>query len=274
VENSVGDVTPNSEEFRFQTVGEQLKAERERQGLSLTDVATRTRVPMRHLESIEKSQFSDLPGSTYTLGFTRSYARALDMDATKIGAELRTELSQSGHDSYHIPAQNYEPADPSRVPSRTLAWTAAAIAVLLTAGYLIWRSMMLDSGPIPVTKTGPEAATEIQAAAPSAIAPVDSNGDVVLTATDTVWVKIYDSNKKRLFESEMKAGDKFAVPKDASKPMILTGRPQALTVSIGGKTVAPLGAADVTIADVDISAAALAARATPAATAPAPANNP
>jgi cytoskeleton protein RodZ len=276
VENEVGDETPNNEEFRFQTVGEQLKAERERQGLTLTDVATRTRVPMRHLESIEKSQFSDLPGSTYTLGFTRSYARSLNMDAAKIGAELRTELSQSGHDSYHVPAQNYEPADPSRVPSKTLAWTAAAIAALLLAGYLIWRSMALDSSPAaspPVANAdAPQTPSSTPTAAPSV--PIDASGSVVLTATDTVWIKVYDADKKRLFESEMKAGDSFTVPADANSPMIVTGRPQSINVTIGGKAVAPLGAADRTIADVGVSAASLIARKPEAASSIAPAPQP
>lgn len=276
MENEVGHEAPNNEEFRFQTVGEQLKAERERQGLTLTDVATRTRVPMRHLESIEKSQFSDLPGSTYTLGFTRSYARSLNMDAAKIGAELRTELSQSGHDSYHVPAQNYEPADPSRVPSKTLAWTAAAIAALLLAGYLIWRSMALDTGPAaspPVANTDtPQTPSSMPAAAPSV--PIDASGNVVLTATDTVWIKVYDADKKRLFESEMKAGDSFTVPADANNPMIVTGRPQSINVTIGGKAVAPLGAADHTIADVGISAASLIARKPEATSSIAPASQP
>jgi cytoskeleton protein RodZ len=273
VENEVGDETPNNEELRFQTVGEQLKAERLRQGLTLTDVATRTRVPMRHLESIENSQFSNLPGSTYTLGFTRSYARALNLDAAKLGNELRAELAQGGHDSYHVTAQNYEPADPSRVPSRTLAWTAAAIAVLVLAGYLLWRSMMLGSDTAPVPASSQTA--KPVAAAPATIAPAPVSGDVVLTATDTVWVKIYDANNKRLFESEMKAGDTFAVPKDANKPMMVTGRPQSITVTVGGKTVPPLGKADTTISDVELTDAALAARAateTTAASVPAQTN--
>lgn len=261
MENALGDETPNNEEFRFQTVGEQLKAERERQGLSLTDVATRTRVPMRHLESIEKSQFSDLPGSTYTLGFTRSYARALGMDAAKIGADLRTELSQSGHESYHVPAQNYEPADPSRVPSKTLAWTAAAIAVLLLAGYFVWRNMDSSIGAAEVPANTPAAVVQAPPTSAPAADPGPATGSVVLTATDTVWIKVYDGDKKRLFESEMKAGDSFTVPADANNPMIVTGRPQAINVTIGGKAVAPLGAPERTIADIGVSAAALSARA-------------
>jgi cytoskeleton protein RodZ len=257
VEILVGEDSPSEEEFRFQTVGEQLKAERERLGLSLSDLAAKTRVPMRHLESIENSEFGALPGSTYTLGFARSYARALEMDAAKISSDLRVEMAQGGHEGYQAPAQNYEPADPARVPSRALAWTAAAIGVLVVAGYFIWRSMTLgDAGDI----TTPVAAEQKVDAVTTTTAPATTGGAVVLTATDNVWVKIYDAENKRLYENEMKAGDSFTVPQDANKPMIVTGRPQVLTVTVGGKAVPPLGTAEKTIADVEISSAALLAR--------------
>lgn len=260
VEISVGENSPSEDEFRFHTVGEQLKAERERLTLSLSDLAAKTRVPMRHLESIEKSDFAALPGSTYTLGFARSYARALDMDAAKVSSDLRVEMAQGGHEGYQAPAQNYEPADPARVPSRTLAWTAAAIGILVVAGYFTWRTMALGDADIIEMP----AATAQKMEAPTANAGSESvaptGGAVVLTATDNVWVKIYDAENKRLYENEMKAGDSFTVPQDANKPMIVTGRPQALSVTVGGKAVAPLGEIDKTIADVEVSSAALLAR--------------
>jgi cytoskeleton protein RodZ len=269
----VGDDSPSEDEFRFQTVGEQLKAERERLGLSLSDLAARTRVPMRHLESIEKSDFAALPGSTYTLGFARSYARALDLDAIKISADLRAELAQGGHDGYQAPTQNYEPTDPARVPSRALAWTAAAIGVLVVAGYFVWRSMTLGSAvdiaaPVAV-ETKSSAATSASASASTAT----PSGPVVLTATGDVWVKIYDTDNKRLYENEMKAGDSFTIPADATKPMIVTGRPQMLDVTVGGQAVPALGGADQTIADVEVSAAALVARAPATAPAASPATS-
>jgi cytoskeleton protein RodZ len=273
VEITVGDDSPSEDEFRFQTVGEQLKAERERLGLSLSDLAARTRVPMRHLESIEKSDFAALPGSTYTLGFARSYARALDLDAIKISADLRAELAQGGHDGYQAPTQNYEPTDPARVPSRALAWTAAAIGVLVVAGYFVWRSMTLGSAvdiaaPVAV-ETKSSAATSASASASTAT----PSGPVVLTATGDVWVKIYDTDNKRLYENEMKAGDSFTIPADATKPMIVTGRPQMLDVTVGGQAVPALGGADQTIADVEVSAAALVARAPATAPAASPATS-
>ncbi len=257
----MGDDSPSEDEFRFHTVGEQLKAARERLSLSLADLAARTRVPMRHLESIEKSDFSALPGSTYTLGFARSYARAVDMDAIKVSADLRSELAQSGHEGYQAPLQNYEPTDPARVPSRTLAWTAAAIGVLVVAGYFVWRSMMLDAAvdiTMPSTPIDKAAPAKAVTAVPSG--EVATSGAVVLTATDTVWVKVYDADNKRLFEKEMQSGDSYTVPQDANKPMIVTGRPEVLNVTVGGKAVPALGPPDKTVADLEISAKALLSR--------------
>jgi cytoskeleton protein RodZ len=249
-----------NEEFRFQTVGEQLKAARTDGGLTLNEVAAQTRIPIRHLEALEKSDFGSLPGSTYSLGFAKSYARFVGLDPSVLAEELRQELAQGGHAGFVPATPAYEPADPSRVPPRWLAWTAAAIAVVGLVGYLMWRSFAFSAEtevPAIAEKVAPAQKSTATGAAPDA---PPANGAVVLTASDTVWIKIYDATNKRLFESEMKAGDSFTVPTDANNPMIVTGRPQALRITVGGQPVAPLGKPDITISDVGVSAAALAAR--------------
>jgi cytoskeleton protein RodZ len=135
------------------TVGQELKAARARMGMSLSDLAAETRVPMRHLESIERSEFSALPGHTYTIGFVRSYARTVSLDDIAIVNALRAELSSGGHERYEAPLQNYEPTDPARVPSKNLAWTAASFAALVLAAYLIFRTYALQPNPEPQTPT-------------------------------------------------------------------------------------------------------------------------
>ncbi len=147
------------------TVGEELKAARARLGMSLSDIAAETRVPMRHLESIERSEFGALPGQTYAVGFVRSYARAVALDDVAIVHALRAELASGGHERYEAPLQNYEPTDPARVPSKTLAWTAAAVAALVLAAYLIFRSYAL------APTTAPQTPTSIPTTAPTAAAP-------------------------------------------------------------------------------------------------------
>ncbi len=242
-----------------QTVGEQLKSAREQLAMTLADLAAKTRVPMRHLESIESSEFGALPGQTYTIGFVRSYARAVGLDEIAMVDILRTELARSGHEGYQVPLQNYEPTDPARVPSKTLAWTAAAVAAVVLAAYLVFRSLSLAPAATATQETAPQNNPPPAATASTGVASV-SDATVVLTATGNVWVKVYDADQKRLYEKEMVAGDTFTVPKDANKPMIVTGRPQEIDITVDGKTVPPLGAADKTVADVGISAQDLLAR--------------
>ena len=147
------------------------------------------------------------------------------------------------------------------MPSKTLAWTAAAIAAVVLAAYLLFRSYTLTPEAIAPQTSAASPAKPQSPAASGSVGTVSENGTVVLTATGNVWVKVYDADQKRLFEQEMVAGDSFTVPKDANKPMIVTGRPQALEITVDGKIVPPLGAPDKTVADVGISAQDLLARA-------------
>jgi hypothetical protein len=58
----------------------------------------------------------------------------------------------------------------------------------------------------------------------------------------------------------MAPGDSFTVPRNANRPMIVTGRPQALAITVGGQAIPPLGTPDKTIADVGVTAEELLAR--------------
>lgn len=258
-EGAAADAVENAE-FRFETVGEQLKAARTARGLTLNEVAAQTRIPIRHLEAIEISDFGALPGSTYSLGFTKSYARFVGVDADKLATELRAELVQGGHAGFVPATPDYEPADPSRVPPRWLAWTAAGIMLVGVTSYFVWRSYAFsgETSAEIIAEQPAKAETKSETAAQNTAPP--ANGAVVLTAKETVWFKIYGPDRKRIYESEMKAGDSYTVPADADGPMIMTGRPQSLTVTVGGKEVAPLGPPERTISNVGVSAAALLAR--------------
>ena len=75
-----------------QSVGERLRVAREAKKLSLDDVARQTRIPVRHLEHIEREEWDALPAITYSVGFARSYANVVDLDGAQIGAEVRQLL--------------------------------------------------------------------------------------------------------------------------------------------------------------------------------------
>ena len=250
------------------TIGDRLRTAREAKGLALEDVARQTRIPIRHLEHIERSEWDALPAPTYSVGFARSYANTVGLDGAAIGAELREQIGAVRNYNAADVAR-YEPADPARVPPQSIAIVAVLILALLVGGYLWWRSGAVDEDPAETAIAAGEAPAEAPAAGagqqqpqqPAQQAPIPADAPVVLAATEEVWLRIYERGGERLFEGILQPGQRYQVPSAATAPLIRTGRPQALQVTVGGRAIPPLGAPEQTIADVSLRAADLAARA-------------
>lgn len=258
---SAGSPTP------VQRVGELLRATRERQGLSLAEVAARTRVPMRHLEAIEANDYSGLPSTTYATGFARAYARSVGADEVEVARGVRTELAGTARPVREF--QPYEPADPSRVPSRGLALTTMALAFVVLIGAGLWFATNLFRGG--TSQAVPPPATAAAQPAPVPAPTPAAGGQVLITATDDVWLRLYDSSNKTLHQGLLKAGEHFEVPADAVEPMMNVGRPDKLRITVNGSQLQGLDLGDTAVKDVRVSAAALTARASGQ---PAPAASP
>nr|WP_166179803.1 helix-turn-helix domain-containing protein [Altererythrobacter segetis] len=250
-------------------VGEQLRAAREAKDLTLEQVAAETRIPQRHLMAMEEGDFAKLPGRTYAVGFARTYAKTVGLDPDAIGVGVRAELDAQSEDGYR-PA-SFEPGDPARVPSRALGWFAGfAVLLLLAGGFFFFRTIFAPAGELPslVEQQRAQQQTPQRAAAPGALpaAPTAANptGPVVFTAlAPGIWVKFYDANGKQLMQKQMVQGESFTVPADAQGPMLWTGRPDALAITVGGKPLPKLAEQEQVMKDVPVTAQALLARGQP-----------
>lgn len=240
-------------------VGDRLRAARLAAGLALSDIADKTRVPLRHLEAIESNDFSTLPSFTYATGFVRAFARIVGEDEVVLIRDLRVELGRD-QDSWTA-ASGDNVADPARIPPKWLAWTAALIMLAFVGGYGLWRSTLFDPQLAEVEQAplAPRPAAPVRPAEAPIAAPL-STGPVLLMAIDDVWVRIYDKTDKVLFQGIIKKGESYPVPPDANGPMIRTGRADQIAVTIGGVSVPALGPANQTLSNVPVNAAALAAR--------------
>lgn len=266
-------------EFKLLRTGDRLCEARKAAGMSLEDVAGKTRVPMRHLEAIEANRFGDLPGRTYVIGFAKAYAEAVDLEPEELIAGLREEMADAGLERVSSnETTQFSPEDPAKVPSAKMAWMIAAAGIaLLVGGYTVWRtvyfpSVATQSETATAQNPSDSSASASQDRAPAVIErqadgsiTAPASGDVVFTATaDNVWVKFYDGSGKQLLQKQMALGERYIVPGDADNPQIWTGRPDAFAITVGGTAVAPLGTSERAIKDVPISAAALLARQTSA----------
>jgi cytoskeleton protein RodZ len=258
------------ETFVSDPIGSKLKAAREAQGMSLDDVAAKTRVPIRHLLHMENGEWNALPAPTYSVGFARAYAGAVGLNASEIGSELRAQLGV-GHKTPAAPY--YEPADPARVPPRSLVIIVVVIMLVLVGAYLVWRNTAVEdvsveegaATSLDIPDAPPTSApVGTSAAQPQTTAP--ATGPVVLTANSDVWVRISDAGGRRLLERTLAAGERYQVPGDATDPRIVTGRPNALQITVGATAIPPLGPPEQTVSGASLLPAELLARANQPAT--------
>lgn len=244
-------------------VGERLRAAREAQGLTIEEIAAVTRIPKRHLMTIESGSYDGLPAPTYSAGFIKSWARRLGLDGQALANEFRAEMG--GMASPSAQPLPYEPADPRRTPPAGLAVLALLIAVVVGLGYLYWRGATEQPAQIatagsdqPPAPAPAPAATAQPAAAPAATAS-QPTGPVVIGATQDVWIKISDQGKT-LFMNVLHPGDHFEVPASAVAPLMTTGRPGQTTIMVGQTPIPPVGEADRAAKDVSLKPADLLAR--------------
>jgi cytoskeleton protein RodZ len=244
-------------------IGERLRQAREAKGLSLDEVANQTRIPTRHLQHIEREEWDALPAVTYCVGFVRSYANTVGLDGAELGRELRDRLG--GLRTRTPAAEYYQPADPARVPPRSLAIIAGIIVVLFFVGYMIWRSTLDDPdepGAVAVPVPEAQAPKQQPAAGAQPLQPQSVAGQpVTLVASEDVWLRITDGeNGPTLFEGIFTPGQRFQVPPTAQQPVIRTGRPQVLRIMVGPRDIGPIEPVERTVSNVSLRAEDLVAR--------------
>ncbi|HEY8434098.1 MAG TPA: RodZ domain-containing protein [Sphingomicrobium sp.] len=253
------------------TVGERLRAAREEKGLSLEDIAAQTRIPQRHLESIENAEWDNLPAPTYTIGFAKNYASAVGLDRAEIGDQLREEMG--GQRFASSQSEVIEAADPARTMPKWLV-IGAVVAVILLIVVMSWlnkRSLEQPSAPAQneVAAAAPVVKPAQQQPGPAAPA---AQGPVVLTAVAPAWIQVSDQGKT-LFEGMLNPGQTYSVPPTAVAPLLKAGKPEALKINVGSAVAPPVGPPGKVASKVSLKGPDLmrgpAAAPTPVASAPA-----
>jgi cytoskeleton protein RodZ len=123
---------------RASRVGGDLRAARERLGWSLDDTSNYVRIRLAMLQALEEGRVADLPGQAYAVGFVRSYAQALGLDAGEMVRRYHEEVGPA------LPPPQLD--FPTPVPQRHVPAGAVVLlgAVLTIAGYVGWYRVSAD----------------------------------------------------------------------------------------------------------------------------------
>src|SRR4051812_2077869 len=166
----------------LETVGQDLRAARIRRGDDLAAVSRSLKIRKDHLDALEGDRLDDLPGKTYAIGFVRSYARYLGLDATEMTERFKAEIS-GRHDEHVPPPASLHEEENRRLPygGRVLAGVVI-LAVLYGAWHIFFAARdtappvppaptlarITETPPATTPSTPPPASTAMTPAAPSA----------------------------------------------------------------------------------------------------------
>ncbi len=245
-----------------------LRAARESLGLSLREVAARTRITFRYVEALEAGDYASLPGRPYALGFARGYARVVGLDEAEIAEAVRRELGTGTPRAEPRVFQQFEVGDPAKTPSRLVSWLALVLVIgIVGMGMVLWKNYYWPSAELPalVARDGESSIPTDPATADAPVPPPTlPSGPVVFTALESgVWVKFYDSAGTQLLQKQLSQGESYTVPSTAQGPKLWTGRPDALAITIGGQAIARLANEQKIMKDIAVDVASLRARAAP-----------
>ena len=112
---------------------EGLAARRERNGVSIHDIAERSRIPLHHLEELERGDLSQWPAGVYAKAWAREYAVEAGFDPEEIVALVApvAAVEPSIEEIKHAREEGERLEASMRAPMIGMMQQAAAVALLL-----------------------------------------------------------------------------------------------------------------------------------------------
>ncbi len=150
----------------FQTIGNFLSAEREKNGLTLREISKNTKIGTTMLELLESDELDQLPNRAYVAGYVKSYAKEVCVDAEMALTIL--EETYARFEGAHKKAEKekkIEKAAPIaahfRIPIPKLI-TAFGVIVLLAMGYTYFanKPKKLDKTLVAQEEVTPKTVSE------------------------------------------------------------------------------------------------------------------
>jgi cytoskeleton protein RodZ len=159
----------------MESIGEFFRQVRETKGLTIDEVASKTRIRTDFVKALEDGNFAKLPDQVFARGFVRSYARSLGLDEDD--AIHRFDQSAGAYYDKHVERERLRVRQAEEERKRKANRKAVAIAIgiaIITLIFLLSReqsSLLVrrSSSDVPVSaaKRTPPPIPESQDAPPS-----------------------------------------------------------------------------------------------------------
>ena len=159
----------------MESIGEFFRQVRETKGLTIDEVASKTRIRTDFVKALEDGNFAKLPDQVFARGFVRSYARSLGLDEDD--AIHRFDQSAGAYYDKHVERERLRVRQAEEERKRKANRKAVAIAIgiaIITLIFLLSReqsSLLVrrssSDAPVSAAKRTPPPIPESQDAPPS-----------------------------------------------------------------------------------------------------------
>lgn len=248
------------------SIGERLRAGRERAGLSVAAAAEKLHLDIKVIEALEADRFAELGASVYVRGHLRRYADFVGEPGVElVNAYSERQARPPPPDLTQVPHPERR-ADPRRLVTPLVA-LGCGLVLALAIWWVLASSRGVDNSsaaatdetsavasesvstpsdtaasPVVQTASSAVSATLPQAAPPAAAAPPPPRQEVAparstrlrLELSSESWVEVYDSRGERLFYDVASAGSVQNI--EGRPPLrVVLGNAAAVSVQVDGQ---------------------------------------
>ena len=257
------------------TFGDRLRREREMRGITLDEISESTKISRRHLESLEKEEFDNLPGKVFAKGFVRAYARYLGISEDQAAADYALANPEPVAAEEKFPLEIHQKPNRELNPKKPRLPLVLAMAALVGVliGYGVWaksrarqqetpekvsaaaRDDRVSSTPAPaqivqaaantVTEEPPVSAATSEAKPVQPVTeekaaqkPQARNFFVVVKAKEDSWVSLTVDGHTRSFVLKT---DRQRLEWAGSKIIVNTRNAGGIDISFNGRSLGSIG---------------------------------
>lgn len=244
------------------TIGDIFRNAREKKKKTLADASKELCIQQSYLRSLEENDDSNLPEEVFVLGYVRSYASYLKLDAEDILLRFKFEKKDKLHPSeLHFPESDHT----KKLPPKTIIIGFSVAAAILIFGFGLSsyfqepKSTTVEIEAFLETEIEPQTDANVTSAAPAEehSANITSTEDqettqeanivtnvpaegIVIRAIEDSWLQIETKDGGIIISKILRTGEIYEVP-ELKKAIMDTGNAGGLEIIIDGKSLGPAG---------------------------------
>lgn len=234
-------------------VGERLREQRIKLGLTLQEVEEQTKIRRFYIEAIENEDYKSLPGKVYIIGFLRSYCKVLKINPNEIIDEFNASWPDTDNVTNYVKEASLREKKAPKVNfnfnySKLLRFSILILAVVVLLGVnKLWNKPMPvppPQDPIisqPNNNNGEETPDETGEDSIVDQEPIYTGVNIeIIPARGDCWLEVTIDNQI-VFSGILRQGEEKLVFQNENEIHMRLGNAGSVDIVYNGELLEPIG---------------------------------